>query len=206
MLGEPDPASEVAARARREHGADRLAMLAAASRICRERAEGLDGGSPRAAAADGDVASAQAGAGETSGLAGAGEAFGLAAAVARELAASTARLPERQREALALRELLALSYQQISQVMGIETTAVAPLLAQSRLRLRAERRGVSAADADCQDRERALRLLACRQDSEALSADDDAWVLAHMAGCVACETAHAAMLEASVCYRAWPRG
>ena len=27
-----------------------------------------------------------------------------------------------------------------------------------------------------------------------------------MAGCAACDTAHAAMLEASVCYRAWPSG
>ena len=56
--------------------------------------------------------------------------------VAAEMAAATARLPERQREALALREALRLSHEQIGQVMGLEAAAVAPLLARARLRLR----------------------------------------------------------------------
>ena len=45
-------------------------------------------------------------------------------------------LNERQREVLALRELLRLSYDQIAYVLAIEPAAVAPLLARARLRLR----------------------------------------------------------------------
>jgi hypothetical protein len=72
--------------------------------------------------------------------------------------------------------------------------------------LRAERRGTDVgAGADCEERDRALRLLAARQDSEPMSGEDDEWLLAHLAACPSCETAHAAMLEAAVCYRAWPR-
>ena len=74
----------------------------------------------------------------------------------------------------------------------------------ARLRLQVERRGTSAdLGAGCAEGERALRLLACRQDSEPVSAADQEWLLQHMAQCEACERAHAAMLEASVCYRAW---
>jgi hypothetical protein len=186
VLGVPGPAADAAARARAAGGEDRVAVLAAAARECRGHADQRNGGDP---GADGTEEPPS----------------GLSAAVARELAASTARLPERQREALALRELVRLSYEQISQVMGIEQAAVGPLLARARLRFRAERRGGGAdlQEAGCQERDRALRVLASRQDSEPLSAQDDSWVLAHMAGCRSCDTAHSAMLEASVCYRAW---
>lgn len=193
VLGAREPAADAAQRARAAaEGEDRIGLLRAAARECRARA-----GQPTGEAA-----------GETEDLASdlASGAGGLAAAVARELADSTARLPERQREALASRDLLALSYEQISQVMEIDEAAVASLLARARLRLRAERRGAGIAEATgCQERDRTLRVLACRQDSEPISAQDNDWVLAHMAGCASCETAHAAMLEASVCYRAWPR-
>jgi DNA-directed RNA polymerase specialized sigma24 family protein len=194
VLGDPGRASEAAASARAQAGSDRIATLAVAGSICRRRAEETDG-----ANGAGDARGSDGGAVDVA-------PTGLAAAVALELAESTARLPERQREALALRELLRLSYDQMAQVMGIESSAVAPLLARARLRLRAERRGAGAPDGGCQDRDRALRVLACRQDSEPLSAEDSTWVLAHMAGCATCDTAHAAMLEASACYRAWPRG
>jgi hypothetical protein len=184
VLGAGVGAGEAAA-ARSEAVGDRIALLAAAARACRERADLQDSAPP---ADQGDHGRA-----------------GLAASVAHELAVATARLPERQREALALRERLGLSYEQISQVMGIETAAVAPLLARSRLRFRSERRGTNGAfDPECAERDRALRLLACRQDSEALSTEEDLWLLEHLAGCESCEMAHAAMLEASVCYRAWP--
>jgi hypothetical protein len=184
MLGDPGLAEEAAAQARGEPGADRIATLAAAAQACRERSGRADE-TPQPPGGQGD---------------------GLAAAVARELAQATAKLPERQREALALRELLHLSHRQMSAVMGIEATAVAPLLAGARLRLRAERRGALAEPStDCDQRDRSLRVLACRQDSEPVSSEDDAWLLEHMASCRECEMAHAAMLEASVCYRAWPR-
>jgi DNA-directed RNA polymerase specialized sigma24 family protein len=187
VLGSPEAAADAAARARAEAGEERIARLSAAVRECRERADVREGGVPEAASRVG------------------GGSSGLAAAVARELADSTARLPERQREVLALRELLRLSYEQISRVMSIDQAAVASLLARARLGLRAERRGWSAQDGECEHRDRALRVLASRQDSEPISVEDDGWVLAHMAACAPCETAHAAMLEASVCYRAWPR-
>jgi DNA-directed RNA polymerase specialized sigma24 family protein len=122
VLGPGASADEAAAQARTDPARDRLALLAAAAAACRERSEQHDG-DPRIVE--------QPGAGTP----------GLAEAVAHELALATARLPERQREALALRELLRLSHEQISNVMGIEPASVAPLLARARLRLRSERRG-----------------------------------------------------------------
>jgi hypothetical protein len=186
VLGDEARADEAAAVAARTATGDRIARLAAAARACRDQAERENAG-PAAPAPATDPA-------------------GLSEAVARELAAATARLPEREREALALRELLRLSYEQIAQVMKLELAAVAPLLARSRLRLRAERRGAvpDLTTGACADHDRALRLLATRQDSEPISVDDDEWLRAHLAQCPECEMAHAAMLEASVCYRAWP--
>jgi len=126
--------------------------------------------------------------------------------VAGELAAATAKLPERQREALVLRELLGLAHEEISKVMGIEAAAVAPLLARARLGLAAVRRGAGPERRRCAERERALRGLARRQDRESLSANDDPWLLEHIAACGDCDRAYAMMLEASACYRAWPVG
>ncbi len=185
VLGDGEEAERAAAAAYSERTSDRIALLAVASRACRDRAEAEDGSARSTPPSDAPS--------------------GLSDAVARELGSATARLPERQREALALRELLRLSYEQISRVMGLDPAAVAPLLARSRLRLRSERRSVAVATTvACAEHERALRLLACRQDSEPLSQEDDEWVLAHLARCPECAMAHAAMLEASVCYRAWP--
>jgi hypothetical protein len=183
VLGADGPAEEAAetvrGRAGPNHG--RVESLAAAARICRRSSPG---GEP---AADAPVPDS------------------LTAAVAGELAAATARLPERHREALALRELLRLSHDQIAQAMEIDAAAVAPLLARARLRLRQERRGVSV-EGGCDDADRALRVLARRQDSEPLSGDDDHWLHGHLLACATCNATHAAMIESSVCYRAWPAG
>jgi hypothetical protein len=186
VLGDGDLAEEATAVAYSEPTSDRIAQLALAARACRERAD-----AENRAAEPGPASEAPT---------------GLADAVARELASATARLPERHREALALRELLRLSYEQTARVIGIDAAAVGPLLARARLRLRAERRGSLSepSTSSCAEHDRALRILACRQDSEPLSHEDDEWVLAHLAQCSECEMAHAAMLEASVCYRAWP--
>jgi hypothetical protein len=127
----------------------------------------------------------------------------LAEAVAAELAEATARLPERQREALALRELLGLHHLEIGRVVGVETVAVAPLLARARLRLRTELRGVSPPAPECPERERALRTITLRQDGEEVPVADDDWLIEHLGHCEGCGRAHAAMLEASACYRAW---
>jgi hypothetical protein len=42
-----------------------------------------------------------------------------------------------------------------------------------------------------------------RQDREAVSLEDEDWLLEHLGSCESCPRLHAAMLEASVCYRAW---
>ncbi|PZS09095.1 MAG: hypothetical protein DLM64_11365 [Solirubrobacterales bacterium] len=197
VLGAGEQADKAAAKARGGVDGDRVALLAAAARACREQTERRPSEPPPEppVPADFDGAGPQAGA-----------APGLAATIARELSQATAKLPERQREALALRELLRLSHEQIARVLQIDQSAVAPLLARARLRLRVQRRGVVPEPGPpCPERDRALRVLTRRQDSEPLSAKDETWVLDHLVTCASCTTAHAAMLESSVCYRAWER-
>lgn len=180
VLGDTPAAAEVAMAARRA-GGDRIDGLAMAARLCRDQPDVPLAGAPP----------------EPGGS--------LAANVRAEMAHANASLPERQREALALRELLGLSYADIASVMAIEAASVAALLARARLRLRAARRGVEVVGTDaCPDADRALRILARRHDSEPLAAEDEDWLHEHLAGCRSCEMAHGAMLEASSCYRAWP--
>ncbi|MHB8658229.1 MAG: RNA polymerase sigma factor [Solirubrobacteraceae bacterium] len=185
VLGESRLANDAAQAAGGRGAQGRVALLAAAARECRLRAEQPIPVSVPAARTQ--------------------ERSALAGAVAAELAGATARLPERQREALALRELLRCSYAQVAVVMAIDPAAVAPLLARARLGLREQLRGSDAlAGHACPERDRTLRVLARRLDSEPISAEDDRWLPDHLAGCPACEMVHAAMLEASACYRAWP--
>jgi hypothetical protein len=129
---------------------------------------------------------------------------GLAEAVAQELGAATARLPQRQQEALALRELLGLSHELVAEVLGIEPAAATALLARSRLRLYAELRGVKAVPGPCPERDRTARTATLRQDGQPASIADEDWLLDHLGHCDGCRRLHATMLEASVCYRAWP--
>ena len=184
VLGNGEAAERAADRARRE-GDDRTRGLARAVAACRQ--VGAGNGEP---AADGDREPGKGGAG------------GLAQAVAGELARASARLPLGQREALALRRL-GCSHAELASVVGIEASAVAPLLARARLRLRREIRGGQAGDADCPERERALRTIALRQDGEEVPEADEDWLLEHLGHCAGCAQVHAAMLEASACYRAW---
>ena len=187
MLGDGEAAEQAAQTARQSGGADRVQALAAAVAACRritapDRAPGL-GVEPEP-----------------------NRDLGLVEAVARELARATAQLPERQREALALRERMGLSHDQIAMALGVERAAVAPLLARSRLRLRSELRGSAPPPVDCSERDRALRTMALRQDGEEVSGADEDWLVEHLGACVGCGQAHAAMLEASVCYCAWRLG
>jgi DNA-directed RNA polymerase specialized sigma24 family protein len=178
VLGSGEDADDAAREALAGPPRGRVEVLAAAARACRARA----GNEPRT---------------------GEGEApVGLAASVTAEVELATSKLPERHREALALRESLRLSHDQIAGAIGVDVAAVAMLLARARLRLREERRQAAAELTQCPDRERSLRALARRQDSEPLTGDDDEWLLAHLRDCVECDQAHAAMIEASVCYRA----
>ena len=181
MLGDPDDAARVAQEAAQAPSANRLTQLAQAVRACRDH----DGPGPLADGAPSITNS------------------DLATAVAGEVAVASAGLPQRQREALALRELLGLSHAEIGQVMAIEPAAVAPLLARARLRLRAELRHAPIDSSDCPERDRTLRTATLRQDGEPVPPADDSWVIEHLGHCRDCARAHAAMLEGSVCYRGW---
>lgn len=130
----------------------------------------------------------------------------LLAAQQEEIAAANARLPERQREALALRELEEMSYDEIAAVMGMNRNSVAQLISRARISLRDELRGtalasVAVSSPEC---ERALPLIAARDDGQ-LAADtaDAAWLASHMSRCHTCQVASEAMQEAGVSYRAW---
>jgi hypothetical protein len=196
VLGRGEGAMQAAVEARdRASAGDRVALLAAAVAACRAlelaQVPVADPTAEPLELAPVPVADPTA------------EPLELAQAVAGELAVANAELPQRQREALALRELLGLSHEQIARVIGIDVVAVAPLLARSRLRLRTQLRGGLGANLGCAERERSLRAIARRQDSEPVDEDDTAWLMDHLGRCPGCNQAHAAMLEASVCYRAW---
>ena len=86
-----------------------------------------------------------------------------------EIRAANSTLPERQREALALKELEELSYDEIAAVMGMNRNSVAQLISRARINLRDALRGsalasIAAASPEC---ERALALVAARQDGAA---------------------------------------
>jgi len=180
MLGDRDAATRVANDARRSGGPERLRELDYAVRACRIAGENR----PRP--------EAPPPAGEQ-----------LATAVAAELSLAAASLPQREQEALALRELLRLSYSEMATVTGIRPSEVAPLLAGARLRLHAELRDQAMDTDDCPERERTLRTVTVRQDSEPVQAADDDWLIEHLGHCAGCGRAHGALLEGSVRYRGW---
>jgi hypothetical protein len=195
MLGDGPAARAVDEQARAGADRDRMTMLRAAAVAIRrgqdpagEPAPTAPGGTP--AAGDLDAADPP-------------DPAGLSEAVARELAVATGRLPIAQREALALRELLGLSYDEIAGVAGVQADAVPLLLARARLDLRTALRGAGAPQPPCDERERALRTIARRQDAEEAPVADEDWLIDHLGHCRGCRQAHAAMLEASACYRAW---
>jgi RNA polymerase sigma factor (sigma-70 family) len=188
MLGQGEAADAAQRTGRDAAQGDRVRGLAAAALACREQ---LSGGAGEAAAESEPPVAAD------------GEPGTLAEAVARELAHATAQLPERQREALALRELLGLSYDEIGTVVELDPSAVGPLLARARLRLRVGLRGEGVPMPSCDERERALRTIARRQDGEPVNEADEDWLIEHLGHCVGCARAHSTMLEASACYRAW---
>ncbi|MFP5361822.1 MAG: RNA polymerase sigma factor [Thermoleophilia bacterium] len=126
----------------------------------------------------------------------------LLAAQQEEIRAANARLPPRQRAALALRELEDLSYDDIAAQMGMNRNSVAQLISRARIGLRdALRRtalaSVAPATAQC---ERALALVAMRDDGEIT---EDRWLDEHLTDCETCALAREAMAEAGASYRAW---
>lgn len=192
MLGEGPAARTAEETARAGGDTDRSAMLRAAVTAVRQGSEPADEPAPTApSATDPDDDDRPT------------DPDALPEAIARELAAAAGGLTAGQREALALRELLRLSHGELAQATGVAPDGVAVRLAQARLDLRTQLRGAGAPQPDCDERERALRTIARRQDGEEVSAADDDWLIEHLGHCSGCRQAHAAMLEASACYRAW---
>jgi RNA polymerase sigma-70 factor (ECF subfamily) len=115
------------------------------------------------------------------------------------------RLPERQREVLALRELEGFSYDEIAEIMGMDRTSVAELISRARIELRDELRGTALASiaASSPDCERARALIAMRQDRELDDAGGRARLVEHLAACENCRSAQEAIQEAGISYRAW---
>ena len=114
------------------------------------------------------------------------------------------RLPERQREALALHGVERLSYEEIAVRMGTSSGSVAQLISRARINLYDELQGtvlasVAPPSPEC---EQALPLIAAREDGqlEAVSGDP-AWLDAHLAGCERCRLGEEQMREADAVYR-----
>jgi RNA polymerase sigma factor (sigma-70 family) len=130
----------------------------------------------------------------------------LLAAQQEEIREANMRLPERQREVLALRELEELSYEEIATVMEMNRNSVAQLISRARINLRDELRGsaLSSILARSKDCERALPLIAKREDGQLDEDSEDAiWLDQHLEECDRCRVGREAMLEAGVSYRAW---
>ncbi len=132
------------------------------------------------------------------------ERAALLRATQASVRAANAGLPERQREVLALRELEQLSYEQIGEIVGVNSNAVAQLISRARIRLRDLVRGdalasIASSSPEC---ERALPLLARIQDEQGSASEELNWVRAHVTNCETCQLSRAAMEEAGVSYRA----
>ena len=121
-----------------------------------------------------------------------------------EVRQASLRLPERQRAALELREGKGLSYEQIAAELGTSAGSVAQLLERARINLYDELRGTALASvaAPSPECERALPLIAARQDRElAPSSGDAAWLDGHLAGCERCRLGEEQMRDAAALYR-----
>lgn len=122
------------------------------------------------------------------------------------IAGAGMRLPERQREALALRELGQLSYEEIAAIMETSGNSVAQLISRARINLSDELRGtvlasIAAPSPEC---ERALPLIAMRQDGQLTAGSrEDAWLDLHLGECDRCRLGVEAMREADASYRSW---
>lgn len=127
----------------------------------------------------------------------------LVGAQGDDVRAASARLPERHRLALALRELEGMGYDDIGRVLDITPGAVAQLLARARMGLRRELRleqvYVQAMEPGCRGR---LGDIAALIDGE-LDPDRAHVLTQHLELCPACRQARAAFEDAGRRYRAW---
>ena len=128
----------------------------------------------------------------------------LAAGQQEEIRSAHSRLPERQREVLVLREVEEMSYDEIADVMEMNRNSVAQLISRARINLRGELRGealasIAVTSPEC---EKALPLIAMRDDNQLDDPLDAAWLEQHLGTCDTCRASVEAMHEAGVSYRA----
>jgi RNA polymerase sigma factor (sigma-70 family) len=132
-------------------------------------------------------------------------ALGLAAQQ-EEVRTASMHLPERQREVLALCALEGFSYEEIARIMETKPATVAQLVSRARINLRDELRGTALASiaAPSPECERALPLIAMREDGQLESASREAaWLDSHIGDCERCRSAVEATEEADASYRGW---
>ncbi|HEX9968011.1 MAG TPA: sigma factor-like helix-turn-helix DNA-binding protein [Solirubrobacterales bacterium] len=105
-----------------------------------------------------------------------------------DIAVAGARLPERQRQALELREQEGLSYEEIAARLGTSWSSVAKLIAHARITVYDELHGtILASVAPSAECERALPLIAAREDGELDGRSAEAtWVDDHLEECGRC--------------------
>jgi len=133
------------------------------------------------------------------------ERSALLASFQEDVRAASARLPDRHREVLTLRELDELSYDDIAEIMEMNRNSVAQLISRARIKLRDELRGsalaaIAVSSPEC---ERALPLISMRQDGQLTDVEDRAWLEAHVGACDTCRVSVEAIEEAGVSYRVW---
>ncbi len=133
------------------------------------------------------------------------ERSALLASFQEDVRAASARLPDRHREVLALRELDEHSYDDIAEIMEMNRNSVAQLISRARIKLRDELRGsalaaIAVSSPEC---ERALPLISMRQDGQLTDVEDRAWLEAHVGACDTCRVSVEAIEEAGVSYRVW---
>jgi hypothetical protein len=122
------------------------------------------------------------------------------------VAEANGRLAVRHREALALRELLGCTYEQMGRIVEADREAVAELLWQARLALHDELNGsrlgsIAPVAESCR---RALALIAMDWDSELHDGEERDRLRSHLRTCGKCRVSQRAARQASATYREWP--
>ncbi|MFY9265278.1 MAG: sigma-70 family RNA polymerase sigma factor [Solirubrobacterales bacterium] len=116
--------------------------------------------------------------------------------------AANARLPEKQREVLALREVAELSYDDIATTMEMNPNAVAQLISRARLNFFKQMRDASVVIPPLDETgERAIALAAARQDGQ-IAPDELDWLEQHLLTDEASRINVEAMHESTRIYRA----
>ncbi|HEX5763197.1 MAG TPA: sigma factor-like helix-turn-helix DNA-binding protein, partial [Solirubrobacterales bacterium] len=118
------------------------------------------------------------------------------------MGSASARLPARQREALELHELQGHSYEAIAAKLDTSSACVAQLIGHARINLYDELHGtILASVSPSPDCERALGLIAAREDGELGAPSEEGWLDDHLEDCNRCQRGVVEMSAAATAYR-----